>query len=340
METIYHYFRKKRPNFSGSVLISRKGEIVFQDAFGYADRSNMIPNTLQSQYPIASLTQIFVAVAIFQLIEKNFLQLSDPLEQYFTDSSFHGVTLQHLLNHTSGIYNYTKAGRKDLPWDHEYKPEEIWRFVRGQKHLFPAGSKLSYSNTNYLLLALIIQMVSGQGYREYVREHILTPCGMKQSGFLGEKFSNLALGYINGQPGKDWSATTGYGCGDLVSTVEDLYQFLRAYKGYQLLSRDVKNKMETVSFRGKFAGFSKLVASGWFYSFSHGMCLGHSGGIPSGYTSRMDLNLHHDTEIIILSNHQVSYGWYPIGANGASYVSKELSEILFERKLKFYEKII
>lgn len=338
MEAIATYFRERRPTFSGTVLIAKKGQIVFHEAFGKSDFETQTLNTVDTQFPIASLTKIFTVLAIFQLVEQGKLSLSDPLEKHISDSTYHGVTIQHLLNHTSGIFNYAKA-RNALSWERRYEPEEIWRYIRGKELLFTPGSRYSYSNSNTLLLAMILEKVSKTPYREYVKQNILTPAGMKNTGFEGEELPLLAQGHVNGKKKKAWDSRFAYGCADLVSTTEDLYRFLQCYKQYQLLKRDTKNKMETVSFRHKKLLDVSLIASGWFYRFEHGMSIGHSGAHPAGYVSRWDLNMNHEAEIVILSNNVVSYNWYSSKWDGAQQISKELGEILFENPLTMLQKI-
>lgn len=338
MEAIATYFRERRPNFSGTVLIAKKGKIVFHEAFGKSDFETQMKNTLYTQFSIASLTKIFTALAVFQLVEQDKLRLSDPLEKYISDSTYYGVTIQHLLNHTSGIFNYVKE-HDALSWDQRYQPEDIWRYIRGKKLHFTPGSKFSYSNSNILLLAMILEKITETSYREYVKKSILTPAGMTNTGFEGEEFPLLAQGHVNGKKKKGWDSQFGYGCADLISTTEDLYRFLQCYKKNQLITRDSKNKMETVSFRRKKWFDVSLIASGWFYRFEHGMSIGHSGAHPAGYVTRWDLNMNHETEIIILSNNVISYNWYGSKWDGAQHISRELGEILFENPLTMLQKI-
>lgn len=338
METITTYFRERRPNFSGSVLIAKKGKIVFHEAFGKSDFETQMMNTVYSQFPIASLTKIFTILAGFQLVEQGKLVLSDPLGKYINDSPYHGVTIQHLLNHTSGIINYVTE-RDALSWERCYQPEEIWRYIRGKELHFAPGSKFLYSNSNILLLAMILEKITDTPYREYVKQKIFVPAGMTNTGFEGEKFPLLAQGHVNGKKKKAWDSQFGYGCADIVSTTQDLFRFLQSYKKCQLLSRDNKNRMETVTFRHKKRFHVSLVASGWFYRFEHGMGIGHSGAHPAGYVCRWDLNMNHETEIIILSNNVISYHWYCSKWDEPQQISKELGEIIFENPLPIIQKI-
>ncbi|TCP69577.1 serine hydrolase domain-containing protein [Baia soyae] len=339
MERLATYFREKRTNFSGTVLIAKKGKVVFHEAFGKSDFDTEIQNTLVTRFPISSLTETFTSLAIFQLMEQKKLCLSDSLDKFFSRSPLDGVTIQHLLNHTSGIVD-DQNGSDETSDRGCRKPDEIWGQFQDRNLSFIPGSKFSYNDTNTFLLATILEKVTGRPYRDYVREKIFAPAGMGSSGFEGEHLSLLAQGHIKGKKQNLRNANKGYGCGDIVSTAMDLYQFLQCYKRCELLNRDSKNRMETVSFRRKKWLDVSLIASGWFYQFIHGMSIGYSGAHPSGFISRWELNMNHDTEIIILSNNVVPYNWFDSKWNGAELIAAELGEILFENRLSPFQKLL
>ncbi|MDQ0415970.1 CubicO group peptidase (beta-lactamase class C family) [Croceifilum oryzae] len=339
MEQLASYFGEKRPNFSGTVLIAKKGKIVFHEAFGKSDFDTEIQNTLFTRFPIASLTKTFTSLAIFQIMEQSRLHLSDSLDKYLPDSSFGGVTIQHLLNHTSGIVDDRRV-RGELSGGECQKPDEMWQQVRDRTLSFIPGSKFSCNDTNTFLLAMILEKVTDMPYRDYVREKIFVPAGMEDSGFEGEPLPLLAQGHIKGKKQGLRNANNAYGCGDIVSTTKDLHQFLQCYKRCELLNRDSKNSMETVSFRRKKWLDVSLIASGWFYQFIHGMSIGYSGVHPSGFISRWELNMNHETEIIILSNNAIPYHWYDSKWNGAQLIATELGEILFENRLSSFQKLL
>ncbi|SFX21692.1 CubicO group peptidase, beta-lactamase class C family [Thermoactinomyces sp. DSM 45891] len=338
MERLVSYFQEKRPNFSGTVLIAKKGKIVFHEAFGKSDFNTEIQNTLCTRFPIASLTKTFTSLAIFQLMEQNRLYLSDSLDKYFSDSSLGEVTIQHLLNHTSGVVDYRNV-IGELSSVGCVK-DEMWKQVRDQNLSFLPGSKFSCNDTNTFLLAMILEKVTDMPYRDYVREKIFVPAGMEDSGFEGEALSLLAEGHIKGKKQSLRNSNNGYGCGDIISTTKDLHHFLQCYKRCELLNRDSKNRMETVSFRRKKWLDVSLIASGWFYQFIHGMSIGYSGIHPSGFLSRWELNMNHDTEIIILSNNAIPYHWYDSKWNGVQSIATELGEILFENRLSALQKLL
>ncbi|SDY11056.1 serine hydrolase [Thermoactinomyces sp. DSM 45892] len=339
MERLVSYFREKRPNFSGTVLIAKKGKVVFHEAFGKSDFNTEIQNTLCTRFPISSLTKTFTSLAIFQLMEQSCLYLSDSLDKYLPDASFSGVTIQHLLNHTSGIVDYRNVINEFSNGGCQ-NPNEIWQQIRDRNLSSVPGSKFSCNDTNTFLLAMILEKIADMPYRDYVREKIFVPAGMEDSGFEGEALSLLAQGHIKGKKQRLRNSNNRYGCGDIISTTKDLHQFLQCYKRCELLNRDSKNRMETVSFRRKKWLDVSLIASGWFYQFIHGMSIGYSGSHPSGFLSRWELNMNHETEIIILSNNAIPYHWYDSKWNGAQSIATELGEILFENRLSPLQKLL
>jgi CubicO group peptidase (beta-lactamase class C family) len=142
-------------NFSGAVLIINDTKIIFRNTYGYADYENKVRNTFSTKFPIASNTKSFTAFGIMKLQERKLLNVSDVLEKYIADFPYSNkITIHHLLTHTSGIQNYYKQWKdisdcKNLEqmvdcfksWDLEFEP----------------GTRYSYSNSNYTVLAFIIE---------------------------------------------------------------------------------------------------------------------------------------------------------------------------------------
>jgi CubicO group peptidase (beta-lactamase class C family) len=165
------YFKKQK-KFSGSVLLSKNNEIIFNESYGYSNKEKGIKNTPQTKFMIGSMTKTITALCIMQLSEKGLLSTQQHIDDYLPDFyKGHGITIHHLLTHTSGIPNYLML-KKQLKWGERHTPQEILQIVKGYQLKFPAGEKWSYSNTNYLILGLIIEMVSGMNYHQYVKNYI------------------------------------------------------------------------------------------------------------------------------------------------------------------------
>lgn len=179
--------------FSGSVLLIRGDEILFEQGFGLADKESNQPFTADTIVDILSLTKQFTAAAILKLEEQGVLSVNDTLDRFFDDvpEAKKSITLHHLLTHTSGVkanykYDYRKVERDEL----EQNVLKSW--LRSNP-----GDEYHYSNAGYSLLGIIIEKVSGKSYEEFLHEHFFEPAGMTQTGYRLPiwKSENLAVGY-------------------------------------------------------------------------------------------------------------------------------------------------
>ncbi len=171
--------------FMGSVLVARDAEIILNKGYGFANVEWQIPNAPATKFRLGSLTKQFTSASILLLAERGKLSLEDPVRKYLTDapSTWDAITIFHLLTHTSGIFNYTAlpdfAATMPLP----LTPPQIIAKVRDRPLDFEPGSKMSYSNSGYIVLGLIIEKVSGDGYGSFVQKNLFDPIGMKDSGY-------------------------------------------------------------------------------------------------------------------------------------------------------------
>ena len=225
--------------FSGAVLVTRHGEVLFSDAVGLADRDRASPNTLQTRFRIGSMNKMITAVAILQLVEAGKLELTAPVGDYLTDypnvDVAATVTIHHLLTHTGGtgdIFGPTfDAHRDELRTHHDYV--ELYG-ARGPQ--FEPGTRWAYSNYGFVLLGAIIEAVTGQSYYDYVDDHIYQPAGMTATGSLPETEAvpDRSIGYTTPTPCCEWKPNTdtlpyrGTAAGGGYSTVEDLTRFAEA----------------------------------------------------------------------------------------------------------------
>ncbi len=232
--------------FQGTVLVADRGEVVYQRAFGQANREWSVPNTLDTRFNIASLSKQFTAVLILRLVNEGRLDLegtiSDYLPEYRSDVG-RRITLHHLLTHQSGIPNYTS-----LPYvwsdslTQRYSTEDLIRRFGSLDPEFEPGAHYRYSNTGYLLLAAIAERVAGESFNVLLTQQVLTPLGLRQTGVddrstLVEK---RAFGYEKTTQG--FRPVAGMymknllGAGNLYSTAEDLFRWDQAWYTTTLLS--------------------------------------------------------------------------------------------------------
>lgn len=167
--------------FSGTILLAQSGEPIFHQSYGLANRS--LPDTIQNDYhySIASVTKLFTAIRILQLVEEEKLRLHEPAQNYLPSLSAQlsdKITLHSLLLHLSGL-----PQEKDRDYLRPLPPEAFLKKILSQKSKNTFGS-FNYNNTDYLLLGLLIEAVSGESWEENIRKHILQPLGMKNTGFL------------------------------------------------------------------------------------------------------------------------------------------------------------
>ena len=239
--------------FMGSVLVARDAEIILNKGYGFANVEWQIPNAPATKFRLGSLTKQFTSASILLLAERGKLSLEDPVRKYLTDapSTWDAITIFHLLTHTSGIFNYTAlpdfAATMPLP----LTPPQIIAKVRDRPLDFEPGSKMSYSNSGYIVLGLIIEKVSGDGYGSFVQKNLFDPIGMKDSGYDSSTtiIARRAAGYRRGANGlvnaEYLDMSLPYAAGALYSTTEDLLRWEQALFGGKVLKPASLEKMTT-----------------------------------------------------------------------------------------------
>jgi D-alanyl-D-alanine carboxypeptidase len=243
----------KKHEFSGAILVERGGKTIYHQPFGLADRAFSVPVSLDTRFKIASITKSFTAVLILQLLEQGKLELHTPIRRYlpnYKGEGANGVTVHHLLNHTSGIENfdqvktYEEAVSKGIPaYQLPHTSTQLLDEFSSGKLVREAGKTFEYNNADYIILGKIIESVTGKTFDEVLRERILGPLGMSASGVLYQEeiVPRLAPSYmrvadskgpINDMPvyPQNWFAA-----GAMYSTTGDLRKFAQALYGGGLL---------------------------------------------------------------------------------------------------------
>ncbi len=252
----------KNQQFSGNVLVIENNKVVYQNAFGYADLTSYKPNSTSTRFPIASISKLFTATAILQLKEKGLLHTSDAVEKFLPGFPYPEVTIKHLLSHTSGLppYNaFFDKERKENPkrvfTNKDFLPGVI---ANKQPLIYSPGEKGNYDNINFLVLALVIEKVTGIPYKNYIEANILQPAGMRHTTlfplpeqFDGRDIRNFAFPHVylhlyDSTPVKSnsipyvreyWHSYGFNGFADYVSTVADLWKFDQALYNNTLLQQ-------------------------------------------------------------------------------------------------------
>jgi CubicO group peptidase (beta-lactamase class C family) len=232
--------------FSGVVRVERSGSVLLEKGYGLANRVEKIPFAPSTVVQIGSNTKDFTAVSILQLQQAGRLSLSDTLGKYFPGAppDKRGITLRQIMNHRAGF---------PLGLGGDFERVSRQALVDSAMHyplLFQPGSRESYSNTGYSLLAAIIEQLSGKSYDAYIHDTMLAPLGLKRTGFLLPRFAarELAHGYLAGgtdngtmlakphaPDGPYWNLR---GNGGMLSTVGDMHAFYAAlFDSDKLLTR-------------------------------------------------------------------------------------------------------
>lgn len=248
-------------NFSGVCMLKVKGETLFAKAYGYASRAFKIPNQIDTKFDTASITKIFTAAAVLQLIECGKLNFGDKITDIIDLSGTEiptDVTIEQLLNHTSGIADDAdeengedySALFAEYP---NYAMRECRDFLRNfayKKPNFMAGTGVRYCNCSYVLLGLAIEKVTGISYRDYVARNVFDKAGMSDSGFLSMDGvnENTAEGYVSITDESDnivgykkniyCYPPKGTPDGGAYTTAEDLNKFICAIKSNVLLGKE------------------------------------------------------------------------------------------------------
>jgi CubicO group peptidase (beta-lactamase class C family) len=216
--------------FSGAVLVARGDSVLYAAGFGHADREENVPNTSNTRFRIASVTKQFTAALVLQLVEEGRVALDAPITTYLSSApAAPGVTTHHLLTHTSGIPEGRALRDRDL-----LLSEYLSRLGELSATAEP-GERYAYSNPNYHLLGLLVEAVTGRPYADALRERLLTPLGLADTGVayagdavegLAEGYARTAFGYRPESPFDDAPHT--YAAGAMYSTVHDLFRWTRA----------------------------------------------------------------------------------------------------------------
>lgn len=232
------FFRKQFSwgNFSGVVLVSYKGQIIYKDAYGYANRKLKTLVTTQTAFQIGSMSKQFTAIAILQLISKGKLSLDQDVNSIYPDFSFAGITIRMLLTHRSGLPNYiyeleNSSLNKEVLMNNQQTVEYMSNLH--EKTYSKPNKRYQYSNTGYILLAAIVEKVSGLSFEKYLRKNIFEPLGMKHTFFYDEVYKNkvpdnipVATGYLSPYQEAKFCYLNGIkGDKGIFTTVDDLHKW-------------------------------------------------------------------------------------------------------------------
>jgi CubicO group peptidase (beta-lactamase class C family) len=286
----------KQGIFSGVVFVAKKGDVLFANAYGLADREHKTPNTLATRFQIASLTKQFTAVAILMLQAEGKLNVKDKVCAYIKPcpEAWAEVTIHQLLTHTAGMPQYFPDETRPITL------ENLLASFRDKPLEFAPGDHFEYSNSGYILLGAIIEQVSGQHYGDFLQARIFTPLGMADTGYNRPEG---AIGYAGQAPAPLTNPTVIFSAGGLSSTAEDLYRWSQALDGDTLLPADLRALMFT-PYIDTDAPYKERYGYGWFISSQEGALRQEHGGGIHGYRSEIMRFPERGITIILLCNRE------------------------------------
>ncbi len=292
----------------GLVAVASRGRIVHLKPYGMANVELSVPVTDSTVFEIGSISKQFVSAAVMLLVQDDRIGLDDPIHQYLSNlpSEWLGVTVRHLLTHTSGIPDYEEIRTYDV-YGFRLTPEEVIQIAHSRPMDFTPGAGWYYSNTGYFLLSMIVERIEGRPLGQVLQSRIFEPLGMTQTRMADPEaiIPHRASGYwvnktgelINRRP-TETSSTLG--AGGILSSAHDLVKWDEALYGDQLLSAESKATMWTAVTlpNGENTGY----AFGWSVRPYRGLTSQSHGGQVAGFVANFSRLPEQEAAIIVVLN--------------------------------------
>ena len=233
----------------GSVSIHKNGNLSYQNSIGFANIEENLINSVRTQYRIGSFSKTFTAVLVMQWVEAGKLTLETTLDRFYPEiGNAEKITIAHLLNHRSGIFNLTNDSAYADYYQLAQTKKELLDRISSFDPVFEPGSKYEYSNSNYVLLSFILADISNRSFGELLKESISKPMDLKYTFYQNEPWDDghLAKSYIRLE---DWQAlpstdpSVPLGAGGIVSNPEDLNHFLQGLFTGKILQKSTLARM-------------------------------------------------------------------------------------------------
>ncbi|WP_244237405.1 serine hydrolase domain-containing protein [Corallococcus llansteffanensis] len=314
MDSLFRdYDGSERPG--ASVVVIQDGKVVLRRAYGLADLEKRAPASPESNYRLASLTKQFTATAILLLVQDRRLRLDDHVVDVLPGfpASLKDVRVHHLLQHTSGIWDYEDF--VPATQSAQVKDRDVLALLaRAERTWFAPGTAVRYSNSGYAVLALIVEQVSGMSFARFLHERVFIPSGMRSSVAHEEGISTVdrrAYGYAVGPDGfipRDQSPTSAVlGDGGIYSSVDDLVAWDRAVDSHALVSEELQTQAWTPPrLQG---GTLSRYGFGWFVDNDGGRRRLSHHGETCGFTNAIVKYPDQRLTVIVLTNRAGGEPW-------------------------------
>ena len=295
-----------KPNVPGAaIVVVKNGRVIFRKGYGLANLELHTPVRPEMVFRLASVTKQFTAAAVMMLLERGKLSLTDDIAKFFPAYKGKKITVENLLTHTSGIPDYLLKLWPDRMRE-DMGPKRLAELFQNEALEFEPGTKESYSNSNYALLGLIIENLSGKSYGDFIEQNIFQPLGMKHSSYETVQqiipgrvsgYAKTESGYVNAAY---FSMPQLYAAGALDSSVDDLALWDASIYSNKLLKQASWDRIFTpYKFKN---GENGAYASGWAIGQFQGRLIeSHEGGVPGFTTYVLRLPQDH-VYVAILAN--------------------------------------
>jgi CubicO group peptidase (beta-lactamase class C family) len=308
IDSLFQVLSTKR-GFNGNVLIAQRGKVIYENAFGYADLKEKTPLNIESTFQLASITKQFTAMAIMMLHDEGKLNFTDTLQRFVPGFPYQNITIRQLLTHRSGLPEYMSFAKRY--WKNKKRlmsnDDVMDMLITHQPGLvFVPDRKYKYSNTGYVILACIVEQVSGLQYHTFLEKRIFKPLGMKRTFLYNTKnvldVKYQTLGYKKNRRRAEEDYLSGVvGDKGIYSTVEDMFKWDQALYTEQLIKQ--------TTLQEAFTPFSydwrndNSYGYGWrIVTANDSSKIVYHAGLWRGYSSLFVRRLHDKTTIIVLCN--------------------------------------
>jgi D-alanyl-D-alanine carboxypeptidase len=293
-----------------SIVVVGDGKVLLMHGYGLANHESKKPVTPETAFEVGSITKQFTATAIMLLVEQGRLKLDDPITKNLDNApaAWNGITVRHLLTHTSGIPDFTKLGEFKQKWKNSQliASQELLQVLRAKPLEFIPGKKSVYGNSNYHLLGMIVEKVSGQGYKQFMAENIFKPLGMNTTRVTdGQAAADLAQGYETS--GSKANYIKAFGEGGIVSTAQDLAKWAAALDSARLLKQESLEQMRT----GLILNDGRRIGYGFAFIINRDRSTGNKiiehGGFSFGFSNFMTRLALEKLTVFVLTNSDKGY---------------------------------
>jgi len=296
---------------NGSVLLAFGNQVFLKKEVGYKRLAKKAPENIidtETLFELASISKQFTAVAILKLMEEKKLSLTDNVTKFLPNFPYKNITIKHLLTHTSGLPEYMEFPEKNFNQKEALSNAQLESYIERVKPkiLAQPGLRFKYINTNYALLALIVEKITNTSFEQYVRKEIFTPAGLTLSCFATElnTKANIAKGHLADKSERPFHFQNGVlGDKGMYSTVDELYRWVQAYLiDYKVLPKNVVEQATQTQNKNTKVKPEELYGYGLRIEDDvHGYLIYH-GGLWRGFQNNMVYRPKDGYIFIVLSN--------------------------------------